>query len=69
MNETIGIIAGEPPLPLLSLREARRRGWRTVVAAVQGAATPELAGEADETREHDGGGHDASPGEHASLLG
>ncbi len=51
MNETIGIIAGEPPLPLLSLREARRRGWRTVVAAVQGAATPELAGEADEWQE------------------
>ncbi len=51
MNETIGIIAGEPPLPLLSLREARRRGWRTVVAAVQGAATPELAAEADEWAE------------------
>jgi hypothetical protein len=51
MNETIGIIAGEPPLPLLSLREARRRGWRTVVAAVKGAATPELAAEADEWQE------------------
>lgn len=51
MNETIGIIAGEPPLPLLSLREARRRGWRTVVAGVQGAATPELAAEADEWAE------------------
>ena len=37
MTETIGIIAGESLLPLLSCREARRRGWRTVVAAVKGA--------------------------------
>jgi DUF1009 family protein len=47
MNETIGIIAGESLLPLLSCRAARRRGWRTVVAAVKGLALPELAGECD----------------------
>lgn len=51
MPETIGIIAGESLLPLLSCREARRRGWRTVVAAVQGSAAPELAGECDEWAE------------------
>jgi DUF1009 family protein len=51
MNETIGIIAGESLLPLLSCREARRRGWRTVVAAVKGAALPELAAECDEWAE------------------
>ena len=47
MAETIGIIAGESVLPLLSCHEARRRGLRTVVAAVKGLAPPELAGEAD----------------------
>ncbi len=48
MNETIGIIAGESPLPLLSCQEARRRGVRTVVAAVKGLATAGLSREADE---------------------
>jgi DUF1009 family protein len=47
MNESVGIIAGESVLPLLSCREARRRGVRTVVAAVKGQALPELAAEAD----------------------
>jgi len=47
MSEAIGIIAGESVLPLLSCREARRRGFRTVVAAVRGLALPELAAEAD----------------------
>ncbi len=47
MNETVGIIAGESLLPLLSCREARRRGVRTVVAAVKGLALPGLAAEAD----------------------
>lgn len=47
MSEAIGIIAGESPLPLLSCREARRQGARTVVAAVKGLAAPELAGAAD----------------------
>lgn len=51
MAETIGIIAGEPPLPLLTCRAARRQGWRTVVAAVRGAAAPDLAAEADEWAE------------------
>ena len=51
MAETIGIIAGESPLPLLSCREARRRGVRTVVAAVKGLALPGLAAEADEWAE------------------
>lgn len=51
MAETIGIIAGEPPLPELTCRAARRRGWRTVVAAVRGAADPALAGECDEWAE------------------
>ena len=51
MSETIGIIAGEPPLPELSCRAARRQGWRTVVAAVKGAADPGLAAEADEWAE------------------
>lgn len=48
MAETIGIIAGEPPLPLLTCRAARRLGWHTVVAAVKGAAAADLAAEADE---------------------
>jgi DUF1009 family protein len=47
MSETVGIIAGESVLPLMSCREARRRGVRTVVAAVKGLALPELAAEAD----------------------
>jgi len=47
MNDTVGIIAGESVLPLLSCREARRQGKRTVVAAVKGLALPELAREAD----------------------
>jgi DUF1009 family protein len=51
MNETVGIIAGESVLPLLSCREARRRGVRTVVAAVKGVALPELASTADEWAE------------------
>lgn len=51
MSETIGIIAGEPPLPELTCRAARQQGWRTVVAAVKGAADPGLAAEADEWAE------------------
>jgi DUF1009 family protein len=51
MNETIGIIAGESVLPLLSCQEARRRGTRTVIAAVKGLALPELAAAADEWAE------------------
>jgi len=51
MAETIGIIAGEPPLPLLTCRAARRLGWHTVVASVRGAAAPDLAAEADEWAE------------------
>jgi DUF1009 family protein len=47
MTETVGIIAGESVLPLLSCREARRQGKKTVVAAVKGLALPELAREAD----------------------
>ena len=47
MSEAVGIIAGESVLPLLSCREARRLGVRTVVAAVKGLASPELAAEAD----------------------
>ena len=47
MTETVGIIAGESVLPLLSCREARRQGKRTVVAAVKGLALPELVREAD----------------------
>jgi DUF1009 family protein len=51
MTEPVGIIAGESLLPLLSCREARRRGVRTVVAAVKGLALPELAAAADEWAE------------------
>jgi DUF1009 family protein len=51
MSEAIGIIAGESLLPLLSCREARRLGVRTVVAAVKGLALPELAAEADQWAE------------------
>ncbi len=51
MAETIGIIAGEPPLPLLTCQAARRLGWRTVVASVRGAAAADLAAEADEWAE------------------
>lgn len=51
MAETIGIIAGEPPLPLLTCRAARGRGWRTVVASIRGAAGADLAAEADEWAE------------------
>lgn len=51
MSETIGIIAGEPPLPELTCRAARQQGWRTVVAAVKGAAGAGLAAEADEWAE------------------
>jgi DUF1009 family protein len=47
MAETIGFVAGESQLPLLSLREAHRQGKRVAVAAVKGLAVPELAGEAD----------------------
>ncbi len=51
MSETVGIIAGESILPLLSCREARRRGVRTIVAAVKGLAQPGLEAEADEWAE------------------
>jgi UDP-2,3-diacylglucosamine hydrolase len=51
MTEPVGIIAGESALPLLSCREARRQGVKTVVAAVKGLAQPELAQEADEWAE------------------
>ncbi len=51
MTDTIGIIAGEPPLPELTCRQARCQGWRTVVAAVRGAADPALAHECDELAE------------------
>lgn len=51
MSETVGIIAGESVLPLLSCREARRRGVRTVVAAVKGLAQPELAAASSEWAE------------------
>ncbi len=51
MTEAVGIIAGESILPLLSCREARRQGVRTVVAAVKGLALPELASAADEWAE------------------
>ncbi len=51
MAETIGIIAGEPPLPLLTCRAARRQGWHTVVAAVKGASAPDLAAAADDWAE------------------
>ena len=51
MSEPVGIIAGESVLPVLSCREARRRGVRTVVAAVKGLALPELAASADEWAE------------------
>jgi UDP-2,3-diacylglucosamine hydrolase len=47
MTETVGIIAGESILPLLSCREARLRGVGTAVAAVKGLALPELAAAAD----------------------
>lgn len=47
MADTIGFVAGESQLPLLAIREARRQGWRTAVAAVKGLTVPELAGEAD----------------------
>jgi len=47
MADAIGFIAGESPLPLLAVREAKRQGKRTVVAAVKSLAAPELAGEAD----------------------
>jgi DUF1009 family protein len=47
MAEAIGFIAGESPLPLLAIREARRQGKKVVVAAVKNLAVPELAGEAD----------------------
>jgi DUF1009 family protein len=47
MADTIGFIAGEPPLPLLAVREARRQGKKVVVAAVKNLAVPELAVEAD----------------------
>jgi len=47
MAEAIGFIAGEPPLPLLAVRNARQQGKKAVVAAVKNAAHRELAGEAD----------------------
>ncbi len=47
MAEAIGFIAGEPPLPLLAVRSARRQGRKVVVAAVKAAAPRELAAEAD----------------------
>ncbi len=47
MADAIGFIAGESPLPLLAVQEARRQGKRTVVAAVKNLTAPELARAAD----------------------
>jgi UDP-2,3-diacylglucosamine hydrolase len=47
MAETIGLIAGDSQLPLLSAREARRQGKKVIVAAVKNLALPELSGAAD----------------------
>lgn len=47
MPDTIGVIAGESILPLLSIREARRQGIITVVAGIHGLTLKAVRDEAD----------------------
>ncbi len=47
----LGVIAGESPLPRLSLERARRQGIVTVAAGIRGACDPQLGDAADHFRE------------------
>ncbi len=47
MPDTIGVIAGESVLPLLSIREARRQGVITVVAGIHGLTLKAVRCESD----------------------
>jgi DUF1009 family protein len=47
MGRRIGLIAGGGDIPRIVLEDIRGRGWSAAVAAVQGAADPELAGLAE----------------------